>query len=366
MLKDWFGYNENIPEEIREIYMWLCQDLASLFVMWNFYLGLFGNKEDLDILTDCARGSFKIIEEALRTSMVMAICRLNDPSFKYNNQNLSFERLVNKCQDVPEIHKLYTEFKKACKPFEIYRNKRYGHRDLSVVLDYEKDILKGIEKNQVEEVLSLANRIISSVAQFYTYTDFYFSGPIIGDAKSLLFWLKKGLDCQKAKLEKLRKITSKQKNDDIADLLTEIKSLAKKYRELTGKPLGVTGEVAEFSAAKILGLELSDARQPGYDATKVENGKEIKYQIKSRCLKSGKPGVGRLGAIRFKHEWDFALLVLLDEDLEVTRIFEVERSKVKQALEAPGSNARNERGQLSIRQFIAISREKWNRESGLC
>jgi len=364
MFEDRFGYNENIPEEIREKFMWLCQDVQSLFVMWNFYLGLFGNKEDPDILTDCARGSFKTIEEALRTSMVMAIGRLNDPSLQYNNQNLSFQRLVDYCKEIPEINMLYTDFKKACKPFDIYRNKRFGHRDLSVVFDYEGVILPGIGKSQVEQVLGLAKRIVSSVAQFYTDTDFYFGGPIIGGAESLLYWLKKGIDCHKAEIEKLHRIVSKQKNDYIADLLTEIKSLAKKYRELTGKPLGVTGEVAEFYAAQKLDLKLSVALQPGYDATKLENGKEIKYQIKSRCLKGGKPGVGRLGSIKLDYDWDFALMVLLNEDLDVTKIYETERSKVKQALEAPGSKARNERGQLSIRQFISISHEIWNREEG--
>ena len=150
--------------------------------------------------------------------------------------------------------------------------------------------------------------------------------------------------------------------DEIAELLSGIRTYAKKYKELTGKPLGVTGEVAEFSAAHILNLKLSDARQPGYDATKVENGETIRYQIKSRCLPKEKKGRGRLGAIRFKHDWDYALMVLLDEDLEVTSIHKTKRDKVKEVLEKPGSKARNIRGQLSVSQFRAISQEIWNRE----
>jgi hypothetical protein len=39
---------------------------------------------------------------------------------------------------------------------------------------------------------------------------------------------------------------------EIEPLIKEAKILAKKYRDLTGKPLGITGEVAEFAAAKIL------------------------------------------------------------------------------------------------------------------
>jgi len=53
-------------------------------------------------------------------------------------------------------------------------------------------------------------------------------------------------------------------------------SLAKRYKALTGKPLGVTGEIAKFTAARLLGLERSSARNPGYDATKVVEGRAKK------------------------------------------------------------------------------------------
>ncbi len=83
--------------------------------------------------------------------------------------------------------------------------------------------------------------------------------------------------------------------DEIAEVLADAKSLARKYRKLTGKPLGITGEVAEFSAAQILGLELAGARQSGYDAIRKENGKITKIQIKGRCIPANaKPGQ-RLG-----------------------------------------------------------------------
>jgi len=151
--------------------------------------------------------------------------------------------------------------------------------------------------------------------------------------------------------------------NDIAEILAEAKSLARKYRKRTGKPLGITGEVAEFSAAQILCLELAEARQSGYDAIRHEKGKVTKIQIKGRCIPaSAKPGQ-RLGSIQLDKEWDTVLLVLLDEDLEVLSMYEAERTKVARALLAPGSKARNERGALSVSQFKAIGREVWKRNS---
>lgn len=48
--------------------------------------------------------------------------------------------------------------------------------------------------------------------------------------------------------------------DGILEILGEAKRLAQEYRRLTGKPLGITGEVAEYEAARILGVELTPAK----------------------------------------------------------------------------------------------------------
>ena len=50
-------------------------------------------------------------------------------------------------------------------------------------------------------------------------------------------------------------------------LLADAKQLARRYYKLTQKPLGITGEVAEFEAARLLGVMLTLARHAGYDAT---------------------------------------------------------------------------------------------------
>ncbi len=53
------------------------------------------------------------------------------------------------------------------------------------------------------------------------------------------------------------------------DLLARVKRLAKEYREATGRPLGVTGEVARARGGSVLGLTLAPVRHPGYDAERV-------------------------------------------------------------------------------------------------
>ena len=113
-------------------------------------------------------------------------------------------------------------------------------------------------------------------------------------------------------------------------------------------------------AARLLGLALADARSPGYDALDP-TGRRI--QIKARCIPANKRITGqRMGAIRFDHEWDIVMLVLLDEYFEPRVIYEAERDAIEAALTKPGSRARNERGALAVAQFRSIGRQVWPAE----
>lgn len=62
----------------------------------------------------------------------------------------------------------------------------------------------------------------------------------------------------------------------IRKILAQVRPLAVEYYKLTGKPLGVTGEVAEVIAADLLGLTLVPARTMGYDALRGSERIQIK------------------------------------------------------------------------------------------
>lgn len=151
-------------------------------------------------------------------------------------------------------------------------------------------------------------------------------------------------------------------DSEVLSLLAEAKVIARRYRVLTGKPLGITGEIAEYEAARILGLDLAPARTAGYDATEIRDGTLRKIQIKGRCLLPGcKPGQ-RLGSIDISKEFDSVLLVVLDENLDASEMFEVSRAEVLVELSKPGSKARNERGALAVSSFKKLAgAPRWKR-----
>jgi hypothetical protein len=104
------------------------------------------------------------------------------------------------------------------------------------------------------------------------------------------------------------------------EILRDAKCLALEYRQLTGKPLGITGEVAEYEAARLLDIDLTPARHAGYDGVRSS---------------------------------------LLDENFNATAIYEADRDAVIGALLRPGSRARNERNAMSVNLFKRIGRRVW-------
>jgi len=87
-----------------------------------------------------------------------------------------------------------------------------------------------------------------------------------------------------------------------------VKPLAAEYYQLTGKPLGVTGEVAEYVAADLLGLTLTPARTTGHDALRGSQ----RIQIKGGAYSKDANPSQRISRIKTDAPCDSVLLVLLD------------------------------------------------------
>ncbi|QEN84759.1 hypothetical protein FZC33_00245 [Labrys sp. KNU-23] len=145
----------------------------------------------------------------------------------------------------------------------------------------------------------------------------------------------------------------------VREILAAVKPLAAEYYRLTGKPLGVTGEVAEYVAAETLGLELAVARTSGYDAIRQTLDGPQRVQIKGRaCGEDAKPSQ-RISRIKLDATCDTVLLVLLDDQtLEPREMWEAPFPAVVERLARPGSKSR-ERGALGVAEFKRVAQRIW-------
>lgn len=151
----------------------------------------------------------------------------------------------------------------------------------------------------------------------------------------------------------------------IKEVLAAVKPLAAEYYRLTSKPLGVTGEVAEYVAAELLGLKLVPPRTAGYDALRDTLAGPQRIQIKGRAYDPAARSSQRIGTIKQDGPCDVVMLVLLNNaTLDPVEIWEAAFPAVVARLIEPGSKARNERGALSVSDFKRLGRRVWSPTGG--
>jgi hypothetical protein len=145
----------------------------------------------------------------------------------------------------------------------------------------------------------------------------------------------------------------------LVKLLGEVKALAQEYYELTGgRSLQITGEVAEYEAAQLLGLVLAPVRQPGYDAWRGED----RIQIKGCAVLPGKLSSWRMGTLDLDKEWNAAVLVLLDKRYEPTAMYEATRFELEGPLQRLASEAAQKQAKqqgMAVSEFIQLGRQVW-------
>lgn len=145
----------------------------------------------------------------------------------------------------------------------------------------------------------------------------------------------------------------------VREILAKVKLLAAEYYRLTGKPLGVTGEVAEYIAADLLNLELVPPRTAGYDAIRRTKDGIQHIQIKGRAYGDDATSSQRMGTIKKGAACDAVVLVLMDnKTLDPREIWEAPMTAVDQRLLMPGSKARD-RGALGVPEFKRMAKRVW-------
>ena len=111
-------------------------------------------------------------------------------------------------------------------------------------------------------------------------------------------------------------------------LMEHIISVAREYRKRFGKSLGITGEVGEYRAAQLLNLTRASGNiNEGYDAI---DSKGRKVQIKSRIYRRNQERT----SVFKNYGFDYAILVLLSEQYEITEIYKAACKDIRDRIKA--------------------------------
>lgn len=149
-------------------------------------------------------------------------------------------------------------------------------------------------------------------------------------------------------------------------LIEQARNLASEYRKTTGKVLpGVSSEIAEYDAARLLNLELCQDRSCGFDALGRDGAREGKrIQIKGRTIFDETKSGQRIGQLKVEQPWDLVVLVLMDENYQPNELYEVCREDIMEYINKP-SVSQKRRGAMSVSRFRILGRLVWTSEDGL-
>lgn len=146
-------------------------------------------------------------------------------------------------------------------------------------------------------------------------------------------------------------------------LIAQARILAAEYRETMGKPLpGISNEIAEHDAMRLLSLQPKPEGAVGYDAVDPARN-DLRIQIKSRAVFDEKKSNQRLGQLNVNHEWDSVILVIMNDQYMPIEIYEAYRDDLEEHM-YESSSSRAKRGALSLGKFKKIARLTWSKEQG--
>ena len=148
---------------------------------------------------------------------------------------------------------------------------------------------------------------------------------------------------------------------DVDKLMLEARKLAANFRQATGKPLGISNEIAVHDVIRLMDLQPAPAGSGGFDALGQGSRAGKRIQIKGRTITSDAKSSQRIGQIKQDQDWDSIMLILLDESYEAMEIYEAEREPLLDAVKQT-SNKRRSRGALSVSKFKHIGQLVWQRE----
>ena len=151
---------------------------------------------------------------------------------------------------------------------------------------------------------------------------------------------------QKSKLPPRLKISRK--------LLAFVKTMTKvaiEYENLSGRKIGITGEVGEVLVCRKFDLDLiADSRMPGADA--IDCNKKL-VQIKTRRSETeDEPKlIGRMSRFS-EHKCDYVYLAFLDKRYELTKVWRMSYGKRLADLIA---KEQTERSGPKLKSFIELA-----------
>jgi AbiU2 len=203
---------KTLGPQLGPVYHALWNECLWLQFKWRQFLELYGtNQERIDLLNRTASQFFGLIQDTCWEDTLLHLSRLTDkPDFYGSKKTLtvqSLPALISEPEFSTEIQRLVDEALEATTFARDWRNRRIAHRDLALTLNKGAKPLAPASRKHVQDALQAVWRVIERVYAFYFKSELpsRMTEPIAGDAVSLLYVVRDGLEAEEKRRERLRR-----------------------------------------------------------------------------------------------------------------------------------------------------------------
>jgi hypothetical protein len=203
-------YLENLGPKLGPVFSELMNDLAWLQVKWAEYRELFGTTpERIELLNSATGLFFRILQDTLWEDALLHLCRLTDPATMGGKHNLTIQTLPELCDDPTlkgEVTQLVNDAIVTVSFARDWRNRRIGHRDLSVALGSATRPLAPGSRADVSKALTSIHLVLNHIHERLlnsTLADKVIT-PATG-AEALLYVIRDGLEADAARRDRIRR-----------------------------------------------------------------------------------------------------------------------------------------------------------------
>lgn len=169
------------------------------------YMGLFGSRENVDVLNEVSGLGFSLIQRSLQTRMIVAICALTDQPKTRSQHNLTVFHLLERLADEFEtdIDSIKGKLDDAIKRLRTYRHKMLVHLDKKVALGEMK--IESVMTDDLDQSLDAIYDTMNYICLKIEGTQSVYEFTSIGPAASAIVWAAKDT----RRLAELRELVSR-------------------------------------------------------------------------------------------------------------------------------------------------------------
>lgn len=166
-------YISSMGQELGASFYELHRKLVELHVLWQQYRQLFGDDPDTVHLLNRTSGLFfKIVQDELWDSVLLGVSRMTDPPATGKKKNLTVQSLPPLISDTElqgEVQNLCDKALIAAEFAREHRNKRMAHQDHDYFSNRSSDLLSGISRKLIEEMLAALRAVLNCLELHFRY-----------------------------------------------------------------------------------------------------------------------------------------------------------------------------------------------------